>query len=383
MNLVKSLVAMLLITLVIFELSSFAVTKMELFLFNETPSVYRFGSNTNYRDIGYGRTERDPWGAWHAPNGTYTHTMFCFNVEMTFNEVGARDSSFSDLSENSLFLLGDSFAEGFGVSYEDTSQYIIERELGVEIANFGVAGDFGPLQELLIYREFHYLQHNGLIIYVLPANDFTDNDANFWAGISRQRYRPYFGNDDGNPLVPYYFTEAKKRDNFLDPTGGVIKQFIKDYFWSANALRTALVMLRGNTRNASIDEDSIESFFYDANAQQQINLLLAYEEILDLAGERDVLFVIIPGIRDIRRRKAENLPDSYKQQTWYQGLQTFESRQQHKVSLLNLMDHVPVDTSGMFHVCDGHWSPRGNNWAATTIAEHIRRNNLFPTIVSQ
>ena len=50
------------------------------------------------------------------------------NILMSFNEFGARDSSFRDAEKNSIFLLGDSFAEGFGVSYSDTSQYILEKK---------------------------------------------------------------------------------------------------------------------------------------------------------------------------------------------------------------------------------------------------------------
>ena len=51
---------------------------------------------------------------------------------------------------------------------------------GVPVLNFGASGNFGPLQELLIYEEFKYLPHQGLIIYVLPDNDFTDNDLEVW-----------------------------------------------------------------------------------------------------------------------------------------------------------------------------------------------------------
>ena len=70
---------------------------------------------------------------------------------MTFNEVGARDESFSNLPTSSLFLLGDSFAEGIGVDREEMSEYIIEQGLKVPVLNFGAAG-FGPLSELLIYK---------------------------------------------------------------------------------------------------------------------------------------------------------------------------------------------------------------------------------------
>ena len=68
---------------------------MDLFLFNDTPSLYVSGPTKDIADGG--RTERDPWGAWHVSNGHYRQRKSCFNVIMDFNEVGARDSSFSDL----------------------------------------------------------------------------------------------------------------------------------------------------------------------------------------------------------------------------------------------------------------------------------------------
>jgi len=372
----KSLAAIIAITALLFELLSFAVTKMGMFLINKTPGVYRSISNPNYdKDVVFGRTERDPWGAWHVANEKFRQTNSCFDVLMTFNEIGARDETFANLSENSLVLLGDSFAEGFGVSFEDTSQFLIEKDLGLAVANLGASGGFGPLQELLLYKEYQNLTHNGLIIYVLPANDFTDNDASVWVEINVQRYRPYFSNK-GNPLVPFYFPESSKRDTFHFNFAKGIKLFIGEYLWSANALRTLLMILRENF-NINSTTDFVKSFFYDANILQQSHLLLAYEEILNLAQERNVLFVIIPIMQDIKRNQLEASFDSYKQMAWYQGLEAFESRQQHKVSVLNLMDHLPSNTAELFFDCDQHWSPHGNSWAATKIVDHIRANNLF------
>ena len=63
---------------------------------------------------------------------------------------------------------------------DKTSERLIEEWLGVPVLNFGASGNFGPLQELLIYEEFKHLPHQGLIIYVLPDNDFTDNDLEVW-----------------------------------------------------------------------------------------------------------------------------------------------------------------------------------------------------------
>ena len=378
MNWIRTFVAISLVTALLFELMSFMATKMDLFLVNDTPDLYGTYTFKKVPDIVYGRTEQEVWGAWHAQSSTYRLSTACSEVLMEFNEVGARDSSFTNLSDGSIILLGDSFAEGFGVSQNNTSQYLIENELDIPLLNFGSAGSFGPLQEFLIYKHHQKFPHQGLIVYVLPANDFTDNDSLFWNDISQLRYRPYF-NQKGNPLTPYYFPAAVKRNNFKSPNLGDLKQFILENFWSANALRTFLMLWRGDTSigKAYVEDISFESYFYDANQVQQSNLIIAYEAILDLAANRDVLFVVIPDQNDIAKVKNDVDPDRYKRQAWYEGFMSFEDRPQHRVSILNLMDHLPESTDELFISCDGHWSPRGNKWASNVIIRHIQDNGLF------
>lgn len=264
MNWIKKFTFVTIVTIFSFEALSFIATKLELFLVNDTPPLYLNNTiNHNYKDIIYGRTEREKWGAWNVPNSTFNHRLKCFDVTMTFNEVGARDDSFHNLPESALILLGDSFAEGFGVARENMSEYLIERELKVPILNFGVSGNFGPLQELIIYEEFKYLPHQGIIIYVLPANDFTDNDLETWKAINQNRYRPYFSKE-GNPLIPYYFPSSVQRDNFISPKLGLFKQFFKEYTWSWNALRTAIILMRRHTSYSRNKNQITPSFYYDA-----------------------------------------------------------------------------------------------------------------------
>ena len=125
------------------------------------------------------------------------------------------------------------------------------------------------------------------------------------------------------------------------------------------------------------DNKLTHSFFYDSNLSQQNNLIAAYEGILNLAVNREIVFVIIPVENDILRWKKEIKKNSYKQQTWYQGLLSFEKRPQHRVSVLNLMDHLPTESDKLFFECDGHWSKNGNKWAAEVILNHIKANQLF------
>lgn len=377
MSWIKDFSIVLLVSFFSFEGLSFVATKLNLFLVNDTPLLYKSRLGAEYLDIAYGRTERDKWGAWHVSNGgVFRHSKSCFDITMSFNEIGARDESFSDVPSSSLFLLGDSFAEGFGVRREDMSEFLIQENLDLSILNFGASGNFGPLQELIIYEEYQELPHQGVIIYLLPANDFTDNDLEIWQAIDQTRYRPYF-NSEGNPLVPYYFPSAIPRDNFASGVFGGLKQFIKDNFWLSNAIRSVLIMMRDEAQLIADNAYFTPSFYYDATELQQTNITLAYEAILDLASDKNVLFVIIPGINDIKRYNEDPLPDSYKDSFWYQTLFGFKYRGSQRVEILDLMDYLPSQPQNLFFECDGHWSPNGNLWAANIISRFVRDQNLF------
>jgi hypothetical protein len=86
-----------------FEFGSYVATKYELFLINETPGIY---SDSDLPDILLGKTEQEPWGAWHASNGSFRHSKSCFDVVMNFNEVGARDTSFEEVPAARFYRRG-------------------------------------------------------------------------------------------------------------------------------------------------------------------------------------------------------------------------------------------------------------------------------------
>jgi hypothetical protein len=380
MSWIKKITIQLSIALLFFELFSFVATKFDLFLVNDTPRIYLGGELHSINSDFIGRTENEPWGAWREPNRRYRHIKRCFNVEIQTNEIGARDSAFNTMGDDSIFLLGDSFAEGFGVSQELTSQFLLERTLGREILNFGSAGSFGPLQELMLYREFQdKYNHSGLIVYILLANDFTDNDAKVWAeknSNARSRYRPYFS-EGADPLEPWYFPEAiARRDNFRNV--GVdafshttlvqgIKNTLVNYFWISNALRTAAYLI--------VERNAASSQYYDSLEYQQENFLRAHSGLVDLAGDKPVMFVLIPAEKDITRYIISDQPSEYREQTWYQGLLSLAEND--NVALFDLMEVIPSDYENLFHTCDGHWGIQGNRWAAENIIRAINSENFF------
>jgi hypothetical protein len=369
MNWIKTIFVQLLVGFVFLEGLSYIGSKLSIFIVNNTPTLYggKIASSAA-ENFHKGRTEREAWGAWREVNSITRQVKTCFDVEISTNEIGARDNSFEQLAGENVVLLGDSFAEGFGVSYTQTAQYLLEQSLGVNVLNFGTAGNFGPLQQYIIYRELAQdFEHKSVLIFVLPANDFTDNDSTFWAGsmANRKRYRPYYSGSE-NPLTPFYFPEAIPTNvhgeaDLENPFGiDDVQRFIVNNLWLSNPLRSFsyLVTKKDVTKG---------SYYLSASEQQQINMISAYSEIVKIASGKPVSFVIIPTQRDfyILKNNRELLNSQY----WYQNLNSLATN---SGGVFIDLSHFEVpNINELFIPCDGHWSEFGNRWAAEVISINL------------
>jgi len=171
----KTLFLNLTIFLMLLELSSFIGVKYNFFAY---PSIPSYGKALSFIDTEW-RNESELWGAWHKKNYVSKSKKSCFDVIYKTNNIGARDNSDYFKDSEGILLLGDSFIEGVGVNFEKTFAAKLET-LGEKVLNFSSAGDFGPLQEYIIYKQLaSSFGHDEVIIFFLPANDFTDNSFNY------------------------------------------------------------------------------------------------------------------------------------------------------------------------------------------------------------
>ena len=109
----KVIFTSLIIFIIFFELLSVVFTHLDLFVFNERPKY-------SYEKFLHDWIEKDNDELFGTKNYKTRHISRCFDVEYETNNVGARD--YNDYFENdpnsSIMLIGDSFAEGPGVSIE-------------------------------------------------------------------------------------------------------------------------------------------------------------------------------------------------------------------------------------------------------------------------
>jgi hypothetical protein len=370
---IKKKLAFLLVVFLSLEFFSYLLVSNNLLIVNETPKLYqdKIRSNSNVSTNWW--TEKELWGAWHKKNVTAHHNLACFTAEYKSNSIGARDDEFVKSNPKTTYLLlGDSFAEGYGVNFEETAHKKIENATGYQLLNFGASGN-GPLQYWLIYDNLaKEYSHDGLIIFFLPANDFTDNDYDYWKknGMNyskdgHEKYRPYYKRHENN--YDYFIpTNAKKMDPLLDEIPAfTMKQFIVDTFWFVNVWRHAKLI----AISKSLDNTQVTySGYFDATPEQQQAVVYFINKILTTTKASNVIIVSIPTKEDYIRlsqgKKRESVP-------WWSSFKNFEKLQNKSVFFLDLIDYKPKNIDELFLTCDGHWNANGNTWAADIISRHL------------
>jgi hypothetical protein len=99
-----------------------------------------------------------------------------FLVTVAYNRWGFRDpKDFAQSSTNDVFLVGDSFAFGWGVEQSNTFGAILEREMGTPVFNIAVpGGDFLDYDCQLKFAERHGGPVRNVILAVCMENDLLD-----------------------------------------------------------------------------------------------------------------------------------------------------------------------------------------------------------------
>jgi hypothetical protein len=368
------------------ELFSYFLVRSNLLLVNETPKLYQGVSSSGGNVSTNWWTEQELWGAWHKKVSTAQHTQSCFSAEYRSNSVGARDDEFVNFKkEKTYVLLGDSFAEGFGVNFDETAHRIIEESTTTKLLNFGTAGNFGPLQYWLIYDNLaKSYPHDGLIIFFLPSNDFTDNDYEYWTNTKstyltadKERYRPYYRQQADNSFDHFIPPNAVQRAEWgYATTNQLLKQFLVDNFWSSNVLRTAkLLLFSANLKDEGKENGGYKathtySGYFDPTDLQQQAAVYYINKIVSVSASfaKNILIVAIPTPADFERVALGQKRESM---AWWRAFKDMEIERK-KVHFLDLLDHPPHRVESLFFSCDGHWSPEGNKWAAGIISKSMR-----------
>lgn len=304
-------------------------------------------------------------GIWRYPNATFLQKERCIDVTYRSNSAGARDPERLRRSAASrrFAVLGDSFIEGYGLAAEDRVSNLLEARTGVEFLNFATSGGFGTIQEWLLYASrVQGYDHSDVLLFILPANDFEDNDPDEFPSNS---YRPFL-RPQGQGYEVYYTVPWERR--FLDERrlSTVIKNSIDNHLYLANALRWATSQLKGGVKKGMKKQRlALNGGDYDRHAPADFKIMsYALDQLVRAAGKRRVFLVTIPTENDFeaaRRGEPSRLAGE---------LAAFAA-QYPNVRYRDLLPDFLSDASATGRSfpdylldCDNHWGKRGNELVA-------------------
>jgi len=332
----------------------------------------------------------DPWvldinehfGVWHPPGAKSTHTSGCFKVQMEANSYGARDIErpLKSGSQTRRVVLGDSFVEGYGVDVDKRFTNLVEAATDKPQLNFGTSGYFSVLQSVLLYEHLaSKFEHDEVLLSILPANDFWDEDVDYCKEWHSDRYRPYLVGEYPNYEVKYLWKPLEEsrfsKKNFeayvadfeedarqarRDP-----KHWMRSYSHAYAAISFFLQVSKSNetaTTFQGIPHDY--SGYLSVTDTQWDRMRFSLERLLKLKGDRPLTIMVIPSENDlIQHARSENgkLPFSEKIGTFV------AAHPDSNIQLLDLMDRFskePDAAKDCFLFCDPHWNNKGSQIAA-------------------
>ena len=336
----KRIFVFILIFIILFEITSLIFTKFELFLFNETP---KYSLKPKIHDW---KVLDENGNNWHKKNYTARHTSRCFDVEYSYNNIGARDYNDYHINdpEKSIMLIGDSFTEGYGVDIDKIFAKILEKRLNKKVLNFGASGS-NPNQHFSKYtNDGSKFNFDELIYLFLPNNDFLINPKNI-------------KNEDKKNNSPSKLN--------IDVLKYNIAITLSQFTYSYNFIRSAYHLLNVNLSNGFENA----SYYY----QDTENVDYTFEILENLIKYKDIksYIIIIPTIYDINNFQKKDT--SYKNLYWYKEINKLAKR--NNTTITDLMDFVNFDEKLLyFHSCDGHWSEYGSKFAVNSFLNNYKHN---------
>jgi hypothetical protein len=302
------------------------------------------------------------FGTWHVSHGRFRHRRSCFDLVYTSNAFGMRHGPTALTSRSPrVVVLGDSFVEGWGVDAAARFTDRLAALTGFEHLNFGVAGDFGPTQALVLYRTLaSRFAHDAVILTVLPENDFLDDLPSPQRLRRGARHRPFLVGTypDYRLAYPEGAWSPEKHEGWH--VKNVLREFWLTFRVGDHAIAVMQQVLAFWRKRGKFD--LTHSFYFDYTPEDFGRLRYAIEQIKAAAGERPVLVVTIPVEMDYQRAKAAGTPPPLARELDAVASDLGITY----VDLLAGMNDPP--RARYFLQCDPHWSAFGHEQAARIIS---------------
>ena len=310
----------------------------------------------------------------NIPGERYSHSSVEYRVDFSINRQGIRDPREFEKPKPEdvlrILLLGDSFAMGYGVSYEDSVPARLESALRdlydrpVEVINLAVSG-FGTAEELIALETDGWSFEPDVVMVFWDWSDPRDNIRSQLYELTTAGLIPV--NDTYLPAVAirtWLFSFSSYRwiaehSQFYNWIRDEVGRTTRAFLFTLNSMRAS------NFKMASDDSGKVT----DANAiPRDIGLSLALlERIQDSCGDHGVGFFIaeVP---------TNPNPGVFKPSFPYEAMKK-------SGYAFDVINPIPVfeqfrDSSdgGLIYwqKSAGHWTPLGTSAMAEAIADYLK-----------
>lgn len=291
-----------------------------------------------------------------------------YPVDLTYDRNGFRNAT--DLDSAPVVLVGDSFLEWSNVGQQDLIGTVLERRLGVPVANLGQSG-YGPAHERIVLSRYAIPLRPRVVVWeFFEGNDLTD----------LVRYEELVEDWDRIHADMHRFAER----SFLN-----------------NAWRTARLVSSG-WRKSDGPAARSRSCRVTAGESRDSTLYFAYAGLplgeRELSSLAKVERLLAEGQAEARQHGAElvlmfvptkfrvygeicRYPPGGQGRNWIDNdlpgrLEAFAARA--NMPFLDLTPALKGARNGhlLYFVDDGHWTPRGHQVAADTLATFLHANGL-------
>lgn len=313
--------------------------------------------------------------------GEIKSSEYTFNFSV--NNAGFRDREHileKPTNTYRILGLGDSFAMGMGVAYEDIFLTQLETRINhalqktkVEIIKTGVGG-YDALEELLFLKERGIKYSPDLVLLIVYENDFSTKTKI----------------PSGPHVIDGYLALSKpERFSFRD----FVFRHMRSWGYIAAKMRAIPFFAKKSNDDGTLhfELDSTQVHFSNKETQKIIDITFGHiNEMYEIAKRGNARFAVvtIPGSYRINPEKREKLMAQYglkKEETdFYRHFSLLTAFGKEKgfpvLNVGEILEQEFKKNTPLYFENDQHFTPLGNRIAGEAIETFLRDQNLLPII---
>lgn len=275
-----------------------------------------------------------------------------FVQDTTFNALGFRDTKdLTASTPSSIFVAGDSFSMGYGVTEEERYSNLLEKRLGVPLFNIAIPGDIRGYASTIAYAQRNGVTIHNLILGLCMENDLWDYGL---AGPTTTRYAEQMLHNPFQRLAEI----IRSRSAFWNTASSTIQRY--------DAARAIFEKI-GISRN--IDQLTHKNDYtpgvMSSSREELLKILTSYHSVVLVIPSRALWH------GDVRAQE-EKIHQEMVQSLREAGVKVVDMKPRFEQG---------GDPLQYYYKTDPHWNPRGQAAAAEALAEFVLTDPSWKALV--